>query len=103
MTLREQLGYWDALADPVLSPDRLQTAQAIVTRLTEVDTLIAQALPDSMAAKVGELVLNYPQHLVSLKLEGSRLLRHLAALTGLPVKHDRYRDPSQPTSLLSLH
>ncbi len=61
--------------------------------LAKIDSQLESALEESMAVKVGELNLNYPQHIAHLKSEGSRILKLIAHTLGLEVKLNKYLAP----------
>jgi hypothetical protein len=68
-----------------------------IRRLKAIDVALEEAAKNSVAEGVGDLRLNYTKHLQTLKSEGSRLLREISALSGIPLKYDRYRTGSQAT------
>lgn len=72
-------------------PDLEVPLLEIIDALTTIDDQLTSARDDSMAEKVGELEVNYAQHVAHLKSEGSRLLRQLEALTEVPLRFDKYR------------
>lgn len=95
------LGYPDAPQFTMNTIQNENKMSAIVLRvgdlldeLESIDLKLTAATQDSMAVDVGELSLNYVQHVKHLKSEGSRLLNELAIAVGVPVQYNRYR-PSQ--------
>jgi len=81
MTIALQLGYPD---------NRLMTVGTIPVALAALDAAISSAVIDSVAVKVGDLSLDYTNHLEQLKREGSRQLQLLSAQMDVPVYFDRY-------------
>ncbi len=84
------LGHTEDTPLPLLSVARQQEVDRVILELTELDTLIAAALRDSMAIEVGDLKVNYDAHIAHLRGEASNKLRLLSVLTGLPLLFDRY-------------
>ena len=85
-----QLGYNDSKLEPTLDEARTAKANALCSQLEAIDTALASAVLDSMAMAVGELKVDYAKHIALLKLEGSRLLKELSNVSGLPIAYDRY-------------
>lgn len=90
MSISTYLGYHDETLEPILVPGRQTLVDALLLRLSEIDLAIDTGTTDSMALKVGELSVDYNRHLMILKAEGSRKLKELANLSGLPVLYDKY-------------
>jgi hypothetical protein len=93
-SIRTTLGNYDFLEDPPLDRTRRLAADRILERLQEIDTLIVQALPDSMAVRVGDITVDYGAHVGLLRSEGSNLLRQLAATADVPLLYDKYTGQS---------
>lgn len=90
MTISLQLGYTNEDIEPTLSDARLAKANDLIAQLNAIDTALASATLDSMAVAVGELKVDYARHIALLKLEGSRLLKELSNISGIPIVYDRY-------------
>lgn len=82
--------------------DLVSQITTLIETLTEIDEQLNSARSDSMAIAVGELKLDYRQHISHLKSEGSRLLRQLSALTEVAIKFDKYRGISPSSSASSI-
>ena len=88
--IRVQLGFNEDLPDPDLPTAVAERVDSVLVQLDAVDDALSTAVLDSMAVKVGDLEVNYSQHIAELEHRGTRLLRHLSALTGLPIAYDRF-------------
>ncbi len=84
------LGHSVDMHNPVLSFDRQQRVDRLLQDLQEIDEMLKNALRDSMAVEVGELTVNYGNHIAQLKNEGSTKLRELSVITGIPLLFDKY-------------
>lgn len=90
MSISAYLGYPDDSLEPTWVSGRQILIEAVLVRLKEIDKAIDAGTTDSMAVKVGELSVDYSRHLMILKAEGTRKLKELAVLSGLPVLYDKY-------------
>lgn len=90
MTISLQLGYTNEDLEPTLPDARLAKAKDLMAQLNAIDTALASATLDSMAVQVDKLTVDFAKHIALLKLEGSRLLKELANVSGLPIVYDRY-------------
>lgn len=97
MSIALQLGHPSNVLDPVLDVARASRANDLIAQLNAIDVALTAARIDSMATAVGELKVNYAQHIGLLKAEGSRLLKELSNLTGLAVAYDRFSGQSPIT------
>lgn len=93
MTISSQLGYPTDDLEPVLETTRALQANSLMTQLAAIDAALSVSTLDSMAVEVGDLKVNYTRNIQLMKLEGSRLLKQLANLSGLPVLYDRFLPP----------
>lgn len=84
------LGQPDTLVLPLLSVERQTDVDRLLAELADLDELLAAALRDSMAVKVGELTVDYARHITQLRQEGSGKLRLLSILSGVPLLFDKY-------------
>lgn len=93
----EVLGYF---TEPEVLPRVSTNILYLCTRLTVIDGQIDTGLTDSMAVTVGELSVDFGRHIQLLKQEGSRILKQIAAMSGIPINYDRYlgRSPDQATT-----
>lgn len=90
MTISLQLGYTNEDLEPTLTGVRLAKANDLIAQLNAIDAALASATLDSMAVQVDKLTVDYARHLALLKLEGSRILKELSNISGIPVVYDRY-------------
>ena len=90
MSISAYLGYWNDDLEPNLSPSRLGLCNVLIGHLVSIDSALAQNTLDSMAVSVGELQTNYGLNIAVMKSEGTRLLRQLSQLSGLPIIYDPY-------------
>ena len=63
--------------------------------LVAIDTALREARLNSVAEMVGDMKLNYGAHMTFLRSEGSRLLKEIANLAGIPLAYDRYQNPNK--------
>lgn len=93
----ETLGYYEV---PEGLPRVTTNIMTLCTRLTVIDSQIDTGLTDSMAVTVGELSVDFGRHIQLLKQEGSRILKTISAMSGIPIKYDRYlgRSPGEVTT-----
>lgn len=97
MSISLQLGYPDDSVEPSLDTARVAKANEIISQLEAIDLALASARLDSMAIQVDKLTVDYAKHIALLKAEGSRLLKELSNLSGLPLVYDRYYGSSRET------
>lgn len=95
-TISYQLGYLDDSRDPVILASRQAVVDQHLTSLELKDTQIAAALEDAAATQVGDLKVDFQKQIGLLKEEGSRLLKNLAVLVGLPLRYDRFSGQVHP-------
>lgn len=72
------------LSQTNFEPYQSVLVDSLVAELNVVKASYQQARADSMAEKVGDLTVNYSQHIGFLKTEGKRLEKLLAELVGIP-------------------
>lgn len=70
--------------------DDEMTIAGILDQLDLIDAQLNAARSDSQAVKVGELTVNYQNHVNHLLGEGSRTLAHLSNLVGVLARWDKY-------------
>ena len=90
MTISAHLGYLNDALEPPLTPSRLALCNVLVGHLDSINAALAQNSLDSMAVSVGELQTNYGLNINAMKAEGTRLLRQLSQIAGLPIIYDPY-------------
>lgn len=61
-----------------------------ITELEDIDFKLDKARLDSMVTEMDDIALSYTQHISHLQMEGSRLLKDVSNLTGVPLLFDRY-------------
>ena len=62
----------------------------LVRDIVATQVLLSQALQDSMAKEVGELVLDMGTYITNLRLQGSTKLAQLSKFTGIPLEVDSF-------------
>lgn len=85
----------------LLLDDLTRPANATTGDQGGIDAKLKAATADSMAVGVGQLNLNYPQHIAHLKSEGSRSLRELSNILGVSVAYNKYAGGSSTASMRS--
>lgn len=82
---------------------RVARVDSIMSELAIVDEKILLSLDDSMALKVDSIEVDFQQHYKHLLVEGTKLLRELSNITGIPIFYDKYRSncANDPTMSLS--
>jgi hypothetical protein len=89
-TIALALGHPEETPDPTLGPNAQSIAEGILAQLTDLDSQIADTRRDGMALEIDGMKVDFFNHRTLLLQEGSRLLRELAMVTGLPLVYDRY-------------
>ncbi|MBW4443089.1 MAG: hypothetical protein KME10_17985 [Plectolyngbya sp. WJT66-NPBG17] len=79
-------------------PALVEEIGLLLDAIESLNGLLSAARTDSMAVEVGGIKIDYVQHVRHLKSEGSRLLRQLEALTGLPLKFDQFKGSAPRSS-----
>lgn len=88
VTIYNHLGYLEA---PSTVPSTVPVPlTAIANKLDSLDTQLETAIIDSMAVKVGELTIDYNQHINHLRTQGTRWLKQLSHLAAIPIAYDKY-------------
>jgi hypothetical protein len=72
----------------------IDRVDALLLGLAALDQKLVDATADSMAVGVGQLNLNYAQHVAHLKSEGSRSLRELSQILGVRLAYNKYAGAS---------
>lgn len=67
-----------------------------VLRLNTIDAALSEAAVNSVAGMVGDMKLEYTNHINILRSEGSRILNEIANLAGIPVGFDRFKGNTKP-------
>lgn len=78
-----------------LGVDGLALVSGILTDLQELDLELSENISNSMAVKVQDLGLSYPQYVALASAKGSRLLERLAVALDTPVVYDKYKNNSK--------
>lgn len=91
-TLTYHLGY--TLGTPVNVPEFSSEQQLVIldviSRLDAIDAELEANRKDSMALDVGGVRVDFNRNIQITRAEGSRLLRLLSQLSGIPLAYDRY-------------
>lgn len=91
LEISEVLGYHEVIETEFpISTTRMARIDSLLTALSVVDTSLNSVMTDGMAERVGDLQLNYSKYLAMLRNEGSRILREIASLSGIPLRYDRF-------------
>lgn len=86
----------------VTQPQYDRTVQ-ILTQLINLDDQLFTNSTDAMALQVGDIKLSFAQHTVMVKSLGSGLLYELSAMTGVPIKRNKYIPRGSNTYFLDQH
>jgi hypothetical protein len=89
-TIALTLGHPENTTDPTLGPHAQSKAQAILSQLAEIDQQLEEARRDGMAKIVDGMQVDFAVQKNMLIAEGSRLLRALSVVSGLPLVYDSY-------------
>lgn len=91
LEISEALGYYEVInTEYPISTTRMARIDSLLTALNAVDASLNSVVMDGMAERVGDLQLNYPKYLSMLRNEGSRILKDIASLSGIPLAYDRF-------------
>lgn len=100
MNITLTLGHPADSIDPILGPTAATVAATILNELDGIDQQIIDARGDSMAREIDGIKVDFTAQLVELRAEGSRLLKQLARVSGLPLVYDRYTGRSIQVSVV---
>lgn len=85
------------------SAEEVTQVQRLIDELADVDKALTAARTDSMAIAVGNLKVDYRQHVQHLKDEGTRVLEELAHLTDIHLHRNKYKSSGQQYSMSALN
>ena len=85
----------DKVATAAWSSTVAGTLEVWLNAIDGIDESLSAARPDSMAQRIGEVYLNYPQHVHHLIKEGHRSLRAVAMFLDIPIYWDKYLKKSE--------
>lgn len=102
LEISEALGYHEVIETQYpISSSRMTRIDSCLARLVVVNESLSSVVTDGMAERVGDLQLNYTKYMQLLRMEGSRLLKEIASLSGIPVSYNPYIQGSSST--ISFH
>lgn len=104
LRISEILGYNEVqYPEFAISTARQNVIEERVLELTTIDDALKQARLNSVADSIGDIRLQFRNHISLLKEEGSRILKEISNLSGIPLEFDRYRGKPRPMSFTSYY
>jgi len=87
----EYASYLTTVETVMSEPTYANRVTQIVNQLNDIDKMISDSRQNSMADMVGDIRVNYSQHIRNLHLDGNNLENELSDIMQLPIRYSRYR------------